>query len=112
MNDDFIAGFICGEGYFYKQFVNSKKNMGFGIGIHMDKCDIDLLKEISIYMNIGHYRIRKNGNPVYIISKASEIFQFIERFEHKLKGNKLKQYLIWKDIFTEYHSKKKEYYKR
>lgn len=110
MNEQFIAGFFTGEGYF--SIVKVGKYKGFLVGIHLKNNDIELLNSIYSYLGIGNVTIKKNGFIHYRITKSSEIRIFIEKICPHIKGHKLDQFNTWLIIFNQYDSARLPQYKR
>ena len=113
LKDTFIAGFFCGEGYFYQQDTNKEKGYkGFCVGISMHKRDLSILEEIKNSLNCGVVSKKtSNGNTdIYIqyrISSVDEIKRiFAPRIGRYLLGYKKEQFIFFMRSLIEYEKKK------
>jgi hypothetical protein len=94
-----VAGFVEGEGSFYIK-ISTKNEVSFRFLVTQHIRDIDLLKNLAIYLNCGYAIPRSNSlnHGDYFVTKKEEfigkILPFFDQFN--LQGNKLKDYLDFK----------------
>lgn len=110
MNEQFIAGFFTGEGYF--SIVKIGKYKGFLVGVHLKDNDLMLLQSIKDFLGIGNITIKKNNLIHYRITKSSEIRVFIDKISPYLRGHKLEQFNNWLSVFNQYDSARLPHYRR
>ena len=101
MDNNFIAGFYCGEGWMCKQNV-SGKYWSWQIGFDMHIRDIWILQEIQKQFG-GHLRIKKNQVHCQLrITKTNEIRKWITDITPLLVGYKKQQMDSWIKEFNVY----------
>jgi len=101
----FIAGFYCGEGWFYTQTPKSGYKQ-FQIGIKMHSRDTPLLQGIKNTLKCGYVVKRKDGYVHYLIHKYDDILKFIDLIGPHLVGYKKVQFDKWCQILHEYKTEK------
>jgi len=90
----FIAGFYCGEGWFYSQTFKTGY-MQFQIGIKTHSRDTSLLQSIKNTLKCSYVVRRKDGYVHYLIHKYDDILKFIDIIGPYLAGYKKTQFDEW-----------------
>ncbi len=102
---EFVAGYFCGEGWFYAQ--NVGKYRAFSLGVDSHKRDLPLLKAITEKLGYGYIRkkVLKNRETDYIqyvVAQYKDILQFIDTIGPHLIGYKKEQFLVWNNELSLY----------
>lgn len=94
-----VSGFVEGEGSFYVK-LSSKDLVSFRFFVTQHERDVELLKNLRIYLKCGYYLPRSNSvyHGDYFVTNFEDIkckiLPFFEKFP--LQGNKLKDFLDFK----------------
>jgi len=105
LDPDWICGFMTGDGSFYVS-VTSSNRIAPVMSITLSSKERLLLVKIQQYFNMGTvYPLDPSSYTIPPISNDYKIFDIYEVVEvthhfdrYKLMGNKLTNYLIWKEV--------------
>lgn len=98
-NPYWVAGFVEGEGSFYIK-ISNKNEVSFRFLVTQHVRDMDLLKNLAVYLNCGYAKPRSNSinHSDFFATKKEDIkckiLPFFEKYT--LQGNKLNDFLDFK----------------
>ncbi len=109
---EFIAGYFCGEGWFYVQKIRGKYK-GFSLGVDTHKRDLTLLKTIKQTLGYGYIRRkvlrdRERDHIQYVVAQYNDILRFIDTVGPYIIGYKKEQFLRWHKELSSYKSNKRK----
>lgn len=102
---EWVAGFMCGEGFFYCQHIGKYEAYSLGVCMHnRDECILKGLKA----MYGGTIQYRKRDTVQWRILSTKEIVRFSEDIGPLLYGYKKEQFNKWWSEFMAYKKKMKK----
>lgn len=102
LNPNYVSGFTEGDGCFTVNISSTTKQISAYYVIELHKREVPLLSSIQKFFGgVGSINIALSRNTArFSISKKSDLIsKVLPHFDaHKLEGNKLKNYLIFREI--------------
>lgn len=111
LKTSWLAGFFDAEGCCYAGFsLDNRMKTGFRLRLKASidqKCELDILKQISDLFELQRVTIRDNKKEYYRVEMVSKkslslITHYLDK--HKLQGRKAEVYAVWKRLVNRYIS--------
>lgn len=104
LDPNWVSGFVEGDGSFFVSVSEKTKLVRCFFSVKLDKRDTPLIEKLQEFFNgIGTIYQEKNTNIVqYNIVSSKHLYDLVlPQFDtYKFSGNKLSNYLIWKEILS------------